>query len=199
MDNVNPSDVVEIMQKYKAYIMGMCRRFYIAGGTSEDLFEEGVIGLLEACKNYNGQSLFEERFESFAKLCIRRQIFDAIKKSNTLKNKALNESISLMHTDEFGEEFSKLELFMDRTTSNDPLELFIDKEVIDERMKIEELTKMKCDEIVFDSDICDWSIGQSTFDKHLFGKMNVAFFIEDINGNKISGFVKMTEWQNKIS
>lgn len=136
MDNVNPSDVVEIMQKYKAYIMGMCRRFYIAGGTSEDLFEEGVIGLLEACKSYNGQSLFEERFESFAKLCIRRQIFDAIKKSNTLKNKALNESISLMHTDEFGEEFSKLELFMDRTTSNDPLELFIDKEVIDERMKI---------------------------------------------------------------
>ena len=136
MDNVKPSDVVVVVQKYNAYIMGLCRRFYIAGGTSEDLFEEGVIGLLEACKDYNGESLFEDRFDAFAKLCIRRQIFDAIKKSNALKNKALNESISLMCTDEFGDEFSKLDIIMDRTTSNDPLELFLDKEKINERMKI---------------------------------------------------------------
>ena len=85
MNNVSTSDVVEIVQKYKAYISSICHRFYIVGGTSEDLFEEGVIGLLEACKNYNGESLFEDRFDPFAKLCIKRQIYDAIKKSNTQK------------------------------------------------------------------------------------------------------------------
>lgn len=136
MNNVSTSDVVEIVQKYKAYISSICHRFYIVGGTSEDLFEEGVIGLLEACKNYNGESLFEDRFDPFAKLCIKRQIFDAIKKANTLKNKALNESISFVNLDENGDEHTKLDMLLDRNTSNDPLELFIDKEKVSERMKI---------------------------------------------------------------
>ena len=132
MKNVLASDIVEIVQKYKAYITSICRRFYLAGGTDEDLFEEGVIGLLEACQNYNGESLFEERFDAFAKLCIKRQIIDAIKKANTQKNKALNEALSLVNINESGDETSKLDIFLDRTTSNDPLELFIDKEKIDE-------------------------------------------------------------------
>ena len=132
MKNVPTSDVVEIVQKYKSYINSICRRFYLTGGTAEDLFEEGVIGLLEACKNYNGESLFEERFDAFAKLCIKRQIIDAIKKANTNKNKVLNEALSLVNVTENGDEVSKLDMFLDRTTSNDPLEIFIDKEKVDE-------------------------------------------------------------------
>jgi len=91
---------------------------------------------LEACKNYNGESVFEQRFESFAKLCIRRQIFDAIKKSNTQKNKALNESVSFMNLTETGDSQSVLDVWSDRTTSNDPLDLFLDKEKFNERIKI---------------------------------------------------------------
>ncbi len=136
MNNVKTSDIVEIVQKYKSYINIVCRRFYLVGGTTEDLFEEGVIGLLEACKNYNGESVFEDRFDSFAKLCIKRQIFDAIKKANTQKNKALNESVSFMGFDENGEELTKLDILLDRNISNDPLELFIDKEIVSERLNL---------------------------------------------------------------
>lgn len=145
MKNVNTRDVVQVVQNYKSYITSVCRKFYIVGGTTEDLFEEGVIGLLEACQNYNGESLFEDRFDSFAKLCIKRQIIDAIKKANTQKNKALNESVSFVNFDENGDEHSKLDIFLDRNTSNDPLEMFIDKEVFDERMKIceENLSKFE--------------------------------------------------------
>lgn len=132
MKNVLASDITKIVQKYKSYINSICRRFYIAGGTAEDLFEEGVIGLLEACQNYNGESLFEDRFDAFAKLCIKRQIIDAIKKANTNKNKVLNEALSLVNVTESGEEISKLDMVLDRTTSNDPLEIFLDKEKIDE-------------------------------------------------------------------
>ena len=82
MKNVLASDIVKIVQKYKSYITSVCKRFYIAGGTAEDLFEEGIIGLIEACNNYNGEDLFEDRFDAFAKLCIKRQIIDAIKKAN---------------------------------------------------------------------------------------------------------------------
>lgn len=134
MNNVNPSDIVTVVQKYSSYINMLTRRYFVVGGTREDLFEEGVIGILEACKNYNGESVLEDRFDPFVKLCIKRQILDAIKKSNTGKNKALNESVPFVAYDHEGEEQSLLEILADRNTSNDPLDLFIDQEKINERL-----------------------------------------------------------------
>lgn len=134
MNNVNPSDVVKIVQKYSPYVSFLSKKYFIAGGTREDLFEEGVIGILEACKSYNGESLFEDRFDSFVKLCVKRQILDAIKKANTQKNKALNESVPFVVYDSDGDEQSMLEVISDRNTSNDPLDLFIDKEKVEERL-----------------------------------------------------------------
>lgn len=135
MDNINPSDVVSIVQKYKSYVSNLCKKYYIAGGTREDLFEEGIIGILEACKSYSGESIFEDKFDPFVKLCIKRQIIDAVKKANTLKSKALNESVPLIVTDENGDEKSILDFIFDRNNSDDPLELFIDKEKITERLR----------------------------------------------------------------
>ena len=136
MKNVSTSDIVEIVQKFSDFINGICHKYFIIGGTKEDLYEEGVIGLLEACKNYNGESLFESRFEGFAKLCRKRQIFDAIKKANTQKNKALNESVSFVNLTKGNESQTMLDIWSDRTTSNDPLDLFLDKEKFNERIKI---------------------------------------------------------------
>lgn len=136
MENVNPSDVVKIVQKYSTYISSVCRRYFIVGGTDEDLYEEGVIGILEACQSYNGKSLFEDKFDGFVKLCIKRQIFDAIKKANTLKNKVLNESVSLAKLDLYGDEKSLLDFTYDRTTSNDPLDIFIDQEKFNEKIAL---------------------------------------------------------------
>ena len=50
MDNVDPADLVKIVQQYSGYVSSLCRKYYIQGGTFDDLFEEGVIGILEACK-----------------------------------------------------------------------------------------------------------------------------------------------------
>lgn len=136
MNNIDAGEIVKVVQKYSAYIKNVCRKFYIAGGTTEDLYQEGIIGLLEACKSYNGESLFEDGFDYFAKLCIKRQVFDAIRKTKNGKNKALNESVSLIGVTDNGEEISKLEIIADRTTICDPLELFIDKEKFNEKMQI---------------------------------------------------------------
>ncbi len=135
MKNVSTSDIVLVVQKYSDYINCICRKYFIIGGTKEDLYEEGVIGLLEACKDYNGESVFDQRFDAFAKLCIRRQIFDAIKKSNTNKNKVLNESISFNMPDGTESQFM-IDQLAGRTSSNDPLELFLEREKVDERIKI---------------------------------------------------------------
>lgn len=135
MKNFNASEVVKVVQNYSGYIKNLCRKFYIVGGTTEDLYQEGIIGLLEACQNYNGESFSEQRFDSFVKLCIKRQIFDAIKKTQSGKNKALNESVSLVGMTENGDELSKLDIISDRTAICDPLEIFIDKEKFNEKMQ----------------------------------------------------------------
>ncbi len=132
MNNVKTSDITLIVQKFSPYINGLCRKLFIVGGTSEDLYEEGIIGLLEACNCYNGENLFETRFEAFAKMCIKRQIIDAIRSANAQKNKALNESVSILFSDSGGDEQSLLDIFLDRNVSNDPLEMFIDKEKVNE-------------------------------------------------------------------
>ena len=135
MENVNPSDIVEIVQKFSPYISYLTHKFYVKDGTCDDLFEEGVIGILQACKNYNGESLFEDKFNSFAKICIKRQILDAIKKSNAKKNQILNESISYTNLDDSGSK-SILETLVDRNLSSDPLDIFIDKEKIQEKLQV---------------------------------------------------------------
>ncbi len=150
MDNVNPADLVQIVQKYSGYVSFLSKKYFIEGGTYDDLFEEGVIGILEACKNYKGENLFEEKFDSFVKLCIKRQIIDAIKKANAGKNKILNESISLTNINSNGEESSLLNNFVDRNTSNDPLDLFIDKERIEERLRICEIELSKFEKLVLE-------------------------------------------------
>ncbi len=136
MKNIDTSDVVKIVQDYSGYIKNLCRKFYLVGGTTEDLYQEGIIGLLEACKNFNGEDLFGSQFDAFVKICIKRQIFDAIKKTQSKKNKALNESVSLVGVTENGDEISKLDIISDRTTICDPLEMFIDKEKFYEKINL---------------------------------------------------------------
>lgn len=145
MKNFDAGKVVKVVQNYSGYIKNLCRKFYIVGGTTEDLYQEGIIGLLEACQNYNGESFDDSAFDSFVKLCIKRQIFDAIKKTQNGKNKALNESVSLIGMSENGEELSKLDIIADRTAICDPLEIFIDKEKFNEKMQRcnEELSELE--------------------------------------------------------
>ena len=136
MSNFDPKDIVRVVQDYTGYIASSCRRYYIIGGTTEDLFQEGVIGLLEACKNYKGETLFEPKFDAFAKKCIHRQIIDSIRHANTLKNKALNEAKTIYGVNENGDEMQTLEILPDRTTVNDPLEIILEKEKTKEQMGI---------------------------------------------------------------
>ena len=135
MKNVNAGDIVKIVQNYSGFIKNLCRKYYIEGATNEDLYQEGIIGLLEACNNYKGESLFETRFDCFAKMCIKYQIYDAIRKSNNGGNITLNHAVPIVSSNnENGDELSLLDIVADRTTISDPQELFIDKEKFYERL-----------------------------------------------------------------
>ena len=61
-----------------------------------------------------------------------------------------------------------------------------------QKKQLEEWTGLKCNEIVFDSYINNWSIRKSVFDKYIQGRKQLVFLINDNNG-EIFGYYLNTE------
>ena len=82
-----------ILDKYKGMVRGKARGLYLVGGESEDLIQEGMIGLFEAIQSYNPEK--DASFYSFAALCVSRQMYTAVKAAGRKKHSPLNTYVSL--------------------------------------------------------------------------------------------------------
>ena len=129
-----------IMNKYKNLVRSKAKSMYILGADTEDLIQEGMIGLFKAIRDYDAGR--DASFYTFAELCISRQMYTAVQSSNRKKHMPLNSYISLYATNEnesgesFGEEFIN---FLGFEPVKNPEQLLIDKEnVISLERKIEE-------------------------------------------------------------
>ena len=72
----------------------MCARpFFLAGGDSEDLIQEGMIGLITAIREYDPSR--GARFRTFAATCVRRRLISVVRAAAGGKHTPLNESVSL--------------------------------------------------------------------------------------------------------
>ena len=58
-----------------------------------------------------------------------------------------------------------------------------------ERKQLEEWTGLKCSEILFDSDIDNWSQNTSVFDERIIGKKQITLIIEDENEEKFGYYL----------
>lgn len=81
-----------LMDKYKNLVRSKAKTLFLVGADKEDLIQEGMIGLYKAIRDFKNDK--EASFRSFAELCITRQMYTAIKSSNTKKNQPLNNYIS---------------------------------------------------------------------------------------------------------
>lgn len=82
-----------LIGKYKNLVRSKAKALYLIGGDREDLIQEGMIGLYKAIRDYQKDKA--ATFFTFADLCVSRQMYTAIKKSNTKKNLPLNNYISI--------------------------------------------------------------------------------------------------------
>lgn len=82
-----------LMNKYKNLVRSRARTLFLVGADKEDLIQEGMIGLYKAVRDFEAER--NVSFQSFAELCISRQMYSAIKGSNTQKNQPLNNYISI--------------------------------------------------------------------------------------------------------
>lgn len=68
--------------EYSRLVSRLVRQFYLRGGDRDDLYQEGMIGLLKAIRSYDPAR--NDSFEAYASLCIRRQLYDAIRRTAKL-------------------------------------------------------------------------------------------------------------------
>ena len=135
-----------LLEKYKPLVRQKTRKLFLIDGDKDDLIQEGMIGLFKAVRDY--QVGKDAAFRTFADLCISRQLYSAIKKSNRLKNQPLNSYVSI-YSDEFSDAD---ELAGDRTVISsgsdniaNPEAIMIDREnAIDMQNKMfDKLSKME--------------------------------------------------------
>ncbi len=73
------------LAEYSRLVFRLARQFYLHGGDEDDLYQEGMIGLLKAVRAYDPGK--NDSFEAFATLCIRRQLYDAVRRSARLSQR----------------------------------------------------------------------------------------------------------------
>ena len=87
-----------LTEKYKGLVRQKARAMFLIGGDTDDLIQEGMIGLFKAVRDF--QPGREATFATFARMCIDRQIYSAIQNSNRQKHLPLNSYVSLNQEDE---------------------------------------------------------------------------------------------------
>ena len=87
-----------LIKKYKPMVLKKAHAMFLIGGEQEDLIQEGMIGLFKAVQDYQPEK--EASFQTFARICIDRQIYNAIKSSNRQKHQPLNTYVSLSAKDD---------------------------------------------------------------------------------------------------
>jgi RNA polymerase sporulation-specific sigma factor len=94
--NGDPRALDALIRRYTGFVRLKASSYFLAGGESEDLVQEGLIGLYKAVRDFRSDK--ETSFRSFAELCITRQIITAIKTATRFKHAPLNSYVSFSHT-----------------------------------------------------------------------------------------------------
>lgn len=123
-----------LLEKYKPMVKKKARAMFLLGGDSDDLIQEGMIGLFKAVQDYDPAQ--EASFGTFAQVCVTRQLYSAIRASQRKKHLPLNSYVSLYDNQEISEEKeSELISRQNMQGNNNPEDLVICKESEDSIMK----------------------------------------------------------------
>ena len=120
-----------LLDKYKELVRNRARSLYLMGGEREDLIQEGMIGLFKAIQGFDETK--DASFQSFADLCVSRQMYTAVKAAQRKKHGPLNSYISLdsVTQDEDGSVRTNDAL----ATDSGPEQMFIDRENVSQMRK----------------------------------------------------------------
>lgn len=121
-----------LLNKYKNLVKKKAKVLFLIGGDTDDLIQEGMIGLFKAIRDYDEKK--DSSFFHFAQICISRQMYTAMEASNRKKHAPLNSYISLS-ADEENESGENLPELLAALSEANPEQIVINKEELEQMRK----------------------------------------------------------------
>ncbi len=81
-----------LLLRYGRTVRACARPLFLAGGDSEDLIQEGFLGLLDAIREFDPHR--DAAFATYAQVCIRNRLLSAVRSAARAKHVPLNSSLS---------------------------------------------------------------------------------------------------------
>ncbi|MDC0705440.1 MULTISPECIES: RNA polymerase sporulation sigma factor SigH [Priestia] len=127
-----------LIKKYRRIVQAKTSTYFLKGADKEDLIQEGMIGLYKAIRNFKEDKM--SSFKTFAELCIKRQMFTAVKTAARQKHGPLNAYVSLYKSlSNQGSTYMLLDMIAERNITNPELLLIDQEEFEEKKQKIAEL------------------------------------------------------------
>ena len=82
----------ELVCRYGQLVRACARPLFLAGGDSEDLIQEGMVGLLTAIRGFDPGR--DASFRTYAEICVRSRLYTAVRAAQGGKHAPLNQSVS---------------------------------------------------------------------------------------------------------
>ena len=82
-----------LVSRFHQLVRACARPFFLVGGDSEDLIQEGMVGLIKAFREYDPER--EASFRTYAEICIRNRLYSVLRAAVRDKHQPLNQSVSL--------------------------------------------------------------------------------------------------------
>lgn len=120
-----------LVSRYTRLVRICARPYFLAGADTEDLIQEGMIGLLSAIRSFSKEK--GVLFRTYAETCIRNRLRSAVKSAAREKHAPLNSSLSL-DAPRFEESSESYQYQIDSQRLKDPEEAFIDREEREDRI-----------------------------------------------------------------
>jgi len=123
-----PDAYDRIVKRYFGFVRLKASSYFLIGGDSDDLIQEGLVGLYKAVRDFRTDR--ESSFRNFAELCITRQIITAVKTSTRNKHTPLNEYVSFSQSpaSSAGDGDPTLDELLPGPTAHDPVNQVISTE-----------------------------------------------------------------------
>ncbi|MBA2580381.1 MAG: RNA polymerase sporulation sigma factor SigH [Thermoleophilaceae bacterium] len=122
-----PDAMDRIVRRYYGFVRLKASSYFLIGGDSDDLIQEGLVGLYKAVRDFRTDR--ESSFRNFAELCITRQIITAVKTATRNKHTPLNQYVSFSQTPAAsGESEPTLDEVLPGSTVHDPVNQVISSE-----------------------------------------------------------------------
>ena len=88
----DPTAYHRLVARYQGFVRLKASSYFLAGGDSYDLIQEGLIGVYKAIRDYRSDREFE--LPQLRRACITRQIITAVKTATRNKHTPLNHYVS---------------------------------------------------------------------------------------------------------